>query len=148
LLTTLETLKHEWNSLNGPKQSNGNTVVQEFQQDVAQKVAHIETIRNRLANHLVHNRPTNRLSNHRTNNHLSRNPKEMEEQLMTNWISATEEERQLMDKARKAGVRRGINASRNVLLNMIAAGEGMTAAAALKMALEQLTNLTIEEVEG
>jgi RecJ-like exonuclease len=72
----------------------------------------------------------------------------MEEQLMTNWISATEEERQLMDKARKAGVRRGINASRNVLLNMIAAGEGMTAAAALKMALEQLTNLTIEEVEG
>lgn len=67
------------------------------------KEPNAQTIRNRLANHLVHNRPPNRLPNHRTNNHVSRNPKEMEEQLMTEKVMCWTYESQV-ELARRMGV--------------------------------------------
>jgi len=74
---------------------------------------------------------------------------------MSEWISATEEERELMDKARKAGVRRGLNAAIQILETLpLEYREGNPTHMQIGMqrarnwALLELRSLTVEEVEG
>ncbi len=75
--------------------------------------------------------------------------------LMSNWVSATQEERELMDKARKAGVRRGINAAIQILeeLELPYNSDRVTHMQvgmqyAKNKAIQELRSLTVEEVEG
>jgi hypothetical protein len=107
-----------------------------------------------LDNLLANRRPTNRRRHDHPNRHRSTNPESMAK-LMGNWVSATEEERYLMDRARKAGVRRGINAAIQILeeLDLPYNADRVTHMQvgmqyAKNAAIRELRSLTVEEVEG
>jgi hypothetical protein len=68
---------------------------------------------------------------------------------MSNWVNATEQERELMDKARKAGVRRGVNASIEIIEAMLERHrKGSSGRAELELVIYKLRSLTVEQVEG
>ena len=111
--------------------------------------AHNQSPTHRLEHSLVHNRPTNRIPTTPTHRNLLRSPTQKGGQIMVDATFPAQFVISELDKARQAGVQRGISASIQALEELRSRHSKRSSGYNdLSLAITKLQALTIDQVEG